>query len=452
MTAGGRRVAVHQLAVGLAVLLTGVLVPALAQAAKPGDLDRSFGHDGWARTGFGTHDEAAAVAIDSKHRIVVAGSATYRHLFAVARYRPGGRPDRSFSGNGKTTTRFAGGPGYVVSYASSVVIDSRGRIVAAGTRCNWTAPPRHVDADVIGCEVALARYKENGRLDRSFGGDGKVTTDLGRVDATSVAIDSRNRIIVAGEVIASGDSASGGVARFTQSGRLDPSFGVGGLATPMGPTQLCSEHYSCVLTSVAIDSQGRIVVAGYPNAYDGFLVARFLPDGIRDPSFGKRGRVIGHDAAFALAVAINSKDQILAAGGTVGRSGEYGDFRLALYRTDGTPAREWGDDGEITTSFRDHYHHRRDALAVSAGFDSRGRVVAIGRMRHAYVLARYDRNGTLDRAFSGNGKATGPFKFPHRRNPGYVEAGTIDQRDRIVVAGEESDFLLARFIGSPKHR
>jgi uncharacterized delta-60 repeat protein len=415
-------------------LLAALLIPTLAQGAKPGALDRSFGDDGWVRTPIGTLDRAADVAIDAKHRIVAAGDAEYFHVFAIARYRPGGRLDRSFSGNGKKTTRFSGGPGYVVSYARSVAIDSRGRIVAAGAKCNYSAPPRTADATLLGCEVALARYKRNGSLDSSFGGDGRVTTDLENGGATSVAIDSKDRIIVVGDNV---------VARYRQNGTLDPSFGYGGAAVPPGPTEDCSEHDACFLTSLAIDSRRRIVVAGYPDAYR-FLVARFLPDGRPDPSFGNGGRVIRPEEGFPLAVAITSKNQVLAAGGTTGEGG-FGNFRLDLYRSDGTRAQRWGDNGEITTSFRSHHHD--SAFVESVGFDSRGRIVAIGAMGGKYALARYHRNGTLDRSFSGNGKATGAFKSPHRRDRGYVRAGTIDHRDRIVVAGDESRFLLARFIG-----
>jgi uncharacterized delta-60 repeat protein len=418
-------------------LLAALLLPTLAPAATPGGLDRSFGHDGWARTRFGADPEATAVATDSKNRVVVAGSTDDAHVFAIARYRSSGRLDYSFSGNGKRTTGFSGGPGYVVSYATSVAIDSRDRIVVAGTKCRWTAPPQQVDANLIGCEVALVRYKRNGRLDPSFGGDGRVTRDFENGGATSIAIDSRDRIVVAGVNF---------VARFSENGHLDPSFGYGG--GQIWPTEECQEHDSCVLTSVATDSHRRIVAAGYHARR--FYVLRFLPDGDLDPSFGSAGRAIGHEAAFALAVATNSKDQVLAAGGTPNRRGERGDLRLALYRPDGRPARQWGDSGEVTTTFHNRHHDRYSAEVDSVGFDSRGRAVAIGSMGRQYVLARYRRDGTLDRSFSGNGKATGPFKVPRKGDHAYVRAGTLDNGGRIVVAGYESDrshFLLARFNG-----
>jgi hypothetical protein len=55
------------------MLVATVLAPALAQAAKPGDFDRSFGGDGKVMTDFGSNNFATSVAIDSQERIVAAG-------------------------------------------------------------------------------------------------------------------------------------------------------------------------------------------------------------------------------------------------------------------------------------------------------------------------------------------------------------------------------------------
>jgi uncharacterized delta-60 repeat protein len=412
-----------------AVVLALLLLPVLAPAAKPGDLDRSFGDDGWVSTRIVAHEYADAVAIDSRKRIVAAGAAADDGLFGLARYRRSGRLDHSFSGDGKVTTKFAGA-GIVFQWASSVAVDSRGRIVAAGGKCTYDDYPQE-GGTIIGCEALIARYKPNGSPDTSFSGDGTVATDFGGTNrANSAAIDSQDRIVIAGEGI---------VARYRQNGTLDPSFGTGGIATL--PT-------AAYLNSVAIDSQGRIVALGDRPAGDSyrFVLMRFLSDGGPDPSFGNGGKVVRPEEGLAYAVAIDSKDQIMAAGGTLSQSGEPGDFRLAFYKEDGTRLRHWGGNGAVTTSF-----HDRPARALSVGFDSRGRIVAIGGMGHAYTLARYHRDGSLDRSFSANGKAAGRFALPQRRHAGLgVRGGAIDQRDRLVVAGG-GHFLLARFIGYAHH-
>src|SRR5215217_2421248 len=101
---------------------------------------------------------------------------------------PGDR-DRSFGRNGRVITAFRSGS----AAATSTVIDSRGRIIAAG----WAVFQPGTPAGTM--RFALARYKRSGRVHASFGGDGRVTTDLGGYDvADSVAVDSLGRIVVAG--------------------------------------------------------------------------------------------------------------------------------------------------------------------------------------------------------------------------------------------------------------
>src|SRR5205814_419753 len=92
-------------------------------------------------------------------------------------------------GDGKVTTRFATRS---EDYANAVAIQSDGEIVLAGaTSVPTTSPDR----------LALARSNLNGRLNRSFGGDGKVTTRFAtRSDdyANAVAIQPDGRIVAAG--------------------------------------------------------------------------------------------------------------------------------------------------------------------------------------------------------------------------------------------------------------
>src|SRR5437588_6859073 len=70
------------------------------------------------------------------------------------------------------------------------------------------------------------------------------------------------------------------------AGMLDPTFGVGGrVTTPIGIPSDDSAN------GTAIDSLGRIVAVG--GAYNGsdfeIEVARFMPAGALDPSFGAAG-------------------------------------------------------------------------------------------------------------------------------------------------------------------
>ena len=68
----------------------------------------------------------------------------------------------------------------------------------------------------------LARYLSDGSLDSSFGGDGKVRTNLADGLATSLALQADGRVVAAG--IQNNRFA---VARYTIGGAPDPSFGGG---------------------------------------------------------------------------------------------------------------------------------------------------------------------------------------------------------------------------------
>src|SRR5204863_781724 len=128
---------------------------AVARYRPGGTLDTTFGGDGKVTTKVLAGDDAAtALAIQSDGKIVVAGytSDGARNVFAIVRYRPGGGLDKTFSGDGKTTTHFDASDD---DKAFAVAIQSDGKIVAGGF--------------ASGHRFAVARYKPGGALDKTFG-------------------------------------------------------------------------------------------------------------------------------------------------------------------------------------------------------------------------------------------------------------------------------------------
>jgi uncharacterized delta-60 repeat protein len=117
------------------------------------------------------------VMIDKRGRIVAAGQG-FGSPIVLARFRPSGRRDRNFGTNGVVNSGF-GGPG--ATYVHDGAIGPRGRIVIAG---------RHNG------RFALARYKPSGVLDPSFGDHGTVVKPGGGADA--LAVDSKGRPVAAG--------------------------------------------------------------------------------------------------------------------------------------------------------------------------------------------------------------------------------------------------------------
>ena len=107
---------------------------ALARYKPNGSLDPTFSGDGKLTTNFGQFsDVAEGVVIQPNGKIVAVGSVgtTGGQDFALARYNPNGALDPTFSGDGKQTTDFGGGS----DGASGVALQGDGEIVAAGCAC-----------------------------------------------------------------------------------------------------------------------------------------------------------------------------------------------------------------------------------------------------------------------------------------------------------------------------
>jgi uncharacterized delta-60 repeat protein len=336
-----------------------------------GSLDSTFGVGGRATIPISAgNDVAKAVVIDSSGRIVVAGYAFNgsNNDFALVRLNPDGTPDASFGSGGKVTTPI----GTSTDQAHGVVIDPSGRIIAAGYSSS------NGDED-----FALVRYNADGTPDGSFGSGGTVTTNIGDTDfVNAVTLDAVGRVVVVGVAVAVNTGFA--VARYTTTGALDPSFGTGGIVQIPAIT-------AGVASAVAIDGSGRIVVAGHSFAEGtDIALARFLPSGVLDTSFGHSGTMTTHIGAssveFGNGVVVDGNGRIVVAGTT-----DYGQverFTLVRYRTDGSLDPSFGTGGVVITAFGTN-QDRANAVVI----DGTGRIVVAGysadSQRRNFALARY---------------------------------------------------------------
>jgi uncharacterized delta-60 repeat protein len=411
-------------ALALAALVV-LLVPALSHAAPAGSLDHSFGGDGKVLlkdlTGY-----AESVEVGRHGRIVAAGFSGNQFAsgadFAVARLRSNGHLDRSFSHDGMKTTPFGN-----LARANDVAVDRRGGIIAAGDTCT----------DRDNCEAAVVRYKRNGRLNRSFSGDGKLSLDFERgrgIDfASSVEIDSQGRFVVAGGGCLQGvPSCDVVVTRLKRNGAIDRDFTGRAKAVytdfNAGPAA-CPE--SSGATGMQVDYKDRVIAAGTCDGRDIGLV-RLRRGGHVDPRFGEHG-VVRSDLGFddgAEDVALDSRSRIIVSGAVRHRG-----FAVARFHSDGLLGRSFGNNGRATAKAGG----AGNALAV----DSRNRIVVAGGGGHAFVFARFKSNGLLDRSFRD-----GAFAVGKDWGYGWALGVTTDRRDRIVGSGfKKRRFALVRLHG-----
>jgi uncharacterized delta-60 repeat protein len=374
----------------------GFLDFALARYLPDGRLDPSFGGDGMVTTDFGGCEFPWAVAIQSDGKVVAGGNASAADPattncgaggldFALARYNPDGTLDRSFDGDGTAITDFGEADDRSVENIFALAIQRNGKIVAAGVVSAG-------QANGTGSDIAVVRYRRNGALDPSFDGDGRVTTDLGGEETGfGVAVQPNNRVVVAGQSRDTFGGSDFALTRYLPSGKLDSSFGGDGeVVTDFGRIDGASD------LAITLDGmfERSIVVAGstYPEdvCCSDFALARYQPNGDLDPSFGGDGTVttdFGGGGDFGSALAIQANGGIVAIGTTF--AGDQ-DFALARFMSDGTLDPTFEGDGRVVTDFGGE--DAAEAIAI----DSSGRIVGGGRTGEtvvsadrAFAIARY---------------------------------------------------------------
>jgi uncharacterized delta-60 repeat protein len=426
----------------LLVLLAAATVVAGSVAAA-GDLDSTFSGNGKVTTRFkGGANTVGGVALQPDGKIVVAGGVGVSGdaKFALARYNADGTLDTSFAGDGKVTTNLT----RTVDRAEAVAIQADGKIVVVGLAGQRA--------------FAVVRYKPNGRLDKTFSADGKKITDFTRgLDiAYGVALQSDGKIVAAGGAGVFTDSGRFALVRYKPHGRLDKTFGGDGKVTTNFTTRADSAY------EVGIQADGKIVAAGGAATFtyteqSRFALARYNADGTLDSAFDTDGKVttdFGSIEERATGVAIQADGKIVAAG-TSGHTGapEFSTdskFTLVRYNSDGTLDASFDGDGLVTTNFTDGPDEPHGGLAIQAD----GKIVAAGHAAQLrFALARYEPDGTLDPAFSGDGKVTTQFGSGGRQHA----TGVAIQADgKIVAAGdvggnclfsENCKFAVARHLG-----
>lgn len=374
--------------------------------AAPHDLDPTFGEGGVASVPVPptTHPRGltgTGVARQPDGRIVVVAESA-GHDFLVQRFGANGAPDPTFGGDGAVSIDLGAD-----DEPFAVAVQGDGRIVVAGTSR---------DATTLEPRAALVRLTSAGEPDASFGTAGKLVTSLGPgATAHALVLQPDGRILIAGGVGPRLFPAAY-VARLTTSGALDPTFGVGGVATK------AVSIFGDTAFALALQPDGAILAGGKTLAggdFGGWFVLRFLSDGTLDASFGADG-VVRTDVngrgvvAEALDLVVQPDGRILAGGSTESvQIGLPSDFAIARYLADGTPDTTWGEDGLVVTTVLDESESgTTPATPVRAlALQPDGRVLAIGggalptRSAMHLFVARYLDDGTLDPSWGEAGVA-----------------------------------------------
>jgi uncharacterized delta-60 repeat protein len=372
----------------------------------PSGLDTTFDTDGKATlTAFGGDRSAMALQPDGKI-IMVGGTFTD---FILARFNADGSLDTGFGVSGKVETAMVPG---ALDEALAVALQSDGKIVVAGrTNLNF----------------ALARYDANGSLDATFGVGGRVVTGvLGT--AFAVAIQPDNKIVAGGRL--DGDVQ---LARYNPDGTLDNGFGENGkLATP---TDIVGDADAAA--NIVLLPSGEILVSGGSSVggtADPTGLARYLPNGSLDTSFGTGGKVI-LDESVGEGLARQPDGRLVLVGSieTLVSPATRRLFRVMRLNENGSVDSSFGTAGKVSTALSE----RGDVARAVALRD--GKIIVAGiassQTNPDFAVARYNNDGTLDTTFNGDGLLTIDFFS----SSDVAESVAIQPNGRIVLGGSARD-------------
>jgi uncharacterized delta-60 repeat protein len=270
-----------------------------------------------------------------------------------------------------------------------------------------------------------------GSLDPEFGNAGIVTSSYADARlARDAAPGPAHTLVVAG-LISQGQTSQAFVERRLPDGDLDTTFGSGGIVMFSG--------YDGA-QAVAVDSQGRSIVALYSNGAGKAALVRLLPSGQLDATFGSGGAVTVPTAAAAFVALLN--DVTVAADGSIVAVGAARDDASA---PTGDASRDllvirMTANGALDTTFDGDGIVRLDVAgadaAVGVTVDSNGRPVIVGISNYlsaqsATELVRLTPSGGRDSTFAGTGSIVGNLGASVSRSEGRAVA--LDRMQRLVV-------------------
>lgn len=402
---------------------TAFILISLNLNAQTNGVDPNFGDEGMVKTDInGKFDDATDIYILDNGKILAAGNSMVgsHYEFAVAQFLSDGTLDESFGESGFATIEFS----TFHCLVKAITVQEDGKIILVGNYDNnyYTDP-------------AIARFNEDGTIDTTFGVDGLVKFDL------SAQFDDFNDVVVQpdGKIVVAGSSYKYGtddflLVRFNEDGSTDNSFGVDGFVYSD------FDETEDVIYSVLLQKDKKILVSGY-SGYGSvyFAAARYLENGLLDPTFSIDGKITiesGSRADKSYSMAFQSDSSIVLAGNH--HAGATDEYMFARISTFGVLDNTFGTGGILYISTLNATDIIKDVVVQSDD-----KIVACGSRNNEAVFVRVTRNGALDNTFG----VDGILMLAEADNTNILNALAITADNFVIGAGsanqdDYSDFLL----------
>ena len=377
-------------------------------SSTPAALDASFGENGVVTTDLqpDMDDLAYAVAVQADGKIVLAGTSGTPAITqtALVRYTADGEVDTGFGTDGLVLNSKS-----VSASSYGLAIQSDGKLVTGG----WSSKSDSSS------DFLLSRFSAAGNLDTSFGDGGHGGLGRNTAFGNALAQQADGKLLLAGQDTNIMTPAAL-IARFTQDGALDASWGDAGVARIDWGTGYDNAK------AIAVLPDGKVLVAGKTNQR-GVLLSRLNADGSQDMAFGSDGvvkRDLGEGNAVR-AIALGSNGRIFLAGGS----------KLHAYQADGSVDEQFGESGIVTFA-----GHALNSLVELPD----GNLVAVGKDAKSVAVVKLSAQG---KPVSDFGKA-GSLSLEAAVPSGEAFHVTRLASGKLLIAGkawdEDDDFLLIR--------
>jgi uncharacterized delta-60 repeat protein len=212
-----------------------------------------------------------------------------------------------------------------------LIVEADGKILETGTLDTAGNPPSHL--------LAIVRYTDNGKVDSSFGQGGITTVNAGFTPVNIVAAQLADGKILLGGIGYGSSVADQGLflVRLDSHGIVDPSFGTSGkfFLHPL-PYQKAE--------NLLIQRDGKFLVGlssqDYTSGANFYKIARLNENGTPDTGFGRGGLLESRNSKFAL---LENEKILVASSSQSDVIGE--ELSLSMYLPDGRPDSTFGNGG-----------------------------------------------------------------------------------------------------------
>ena len=275
---------------------SGVTANFIIRLNSDGTIDNTF------NSGSGFNGYVTSIAIQSDGKILVGGHfSQYSGVsigFGIIRLNTDGTIDNTFNS----------GSGFSNGVSSMAIQSGDGKILVGGHFSQYSG---------VSIGFGIIRLNTDGTIDNTFNSGSGFSNGV-----SSIAIQNDGKILIGGDFSSySGVSIGYGIIRLNTDGTIDNTFNSG-------------SGFNNGVTSIAIQSDGKIVVGGYFNYYSGVTanyIIRLNTDGTIDNTFNS-GSGFSNDVQV---IVIQGDGKILIGGYFIQYSGVTVNYIIRL-NTDGT--------------------------------------------------------------------------------------------------------------------